>query len=57
MNNALSAIKTLIGHTNNGKLLVARVPCELREAIPGLLDAGLLRRATFMYSGDAIRLP
>ena len=51
------AIVALIALTNNGKLLIARLPRDLRDAAPALIAAGKLRSATFMYAGDAIRLP
>jgi hypothetical protein len=53
---AYSAIAEMISYTNNGKLLIARVPLGLRGWIPYLWEEGRLETATFMRSGDAIRL-
>ena len=53
---ALRAISELVGNTNNGKLLVARIPVGLRGWVPCLWEEGRLNFATFMYSGDSIRV-
>lgn len=58
MNNAaLNSIRARIGTTNNGKLMLDNIPAEHRRAVPELIDAGYLVRATFMRPGDAVRLP
>ena len=53
---AFSAIAEMVGNTNNGKLLIARVPVGLRGWIPYLWEEGRLKFATFTYSGDSIRI-
>ena len=53
---AFAAIAKLISHTNNGKLLVARIPVGLRGWVPYLWEERRLNFATFMYSGDSIRV-
>jgi len=42
--------------TNNGKLMLARLPAHLKAYVPGLLAGGYLERATFLETGDSIRL-
>ena len=53
----LTDIAKQIDLTNNGKLLVSALPDNLRKAVPLLVNRGFLRRATFMTTGDAVRLP
>ena len=54
---ALSAIRTEIAETNNGKLLLANVPRNFTWAIDALVDEKKLARTRFFHFGDAIGLP
>ena len=56
MNEIKAALTAEINMTNNGKLMIANVPQELRSSLPGLLDEGFIVKATFLSYGDAIRL-
>ncbi len=51
---ALELITREIRQTNNGKLLLANVPRDLRAAVSGLIARGKLNRAKFLEYGDAI---
>lgn len=53
----LPEIAKLIDQTNNGKLMLDNLPKHLRDAVPLLVNRGFLRRATFMTTGDSVRLP
>jgi hypothetical protein len=53
---AFLEIAKLIDTTNNGKLLVINIPFPLRDNVERLVKRGYLRRATFVNSGDAVRL-
>lgn len=52
----LSEIAQQIDLTNNGKLLITALPKHLQDAVPLLIKRGFLYRATFMTTGDAVRL-
>lgn len=54
---ALRLITADIAMTNNGKLLICRIPPHARSFVPELIDAGLLLRAGFLEASDAVRLP
>ena len=53
---AFDQIADLIRTTNNGKLMVMRIPPELRRFVPDLREDGRLIPATFMHTGDSVRL-
>jgi len=55
--NAIVAIQAAIATTNNGKLMVCRIenPAH-RFAVPALIEAGVLAKATFISTGDAVTL-
>lgn len=52
----LHTIVSLIAGTNNGKLMIDRIPQPARAAVPLLIKRGFLKRATFMEFGDAVRV-
>lgn len=54
---ALRTITADIAMTNNGKLLICRIPMPARWHVQELIDAGLLLRAGFLEASDAVRLP
>lgn len=51
----LTEIKAMIATTNNGKLMLERIPQPARAAVPKLIELGYLKRATFLYPGDAVK--
>ena len=53
---AFEAIAEMISYTNNGKLMIMRVPVGLRGWIPELFEARRLRPACFMHASDAIKI-
>jgi hypothetical protein len=53
---AFEKIADLIRTTNNGKLLLANIPQELRRFVPALKAEGLLIPACFIRTSDAVRL-
>ena len=53
---AFEQIAEMISYTNNGKLMVMRIPPELRRFVPDLREDGRLIPATFMHTGDSVRL-
>lgn len=53
---ALELIRREVQLTNNGKLLLANVPADLRGRVNGLIARGMLSRARFMEYGDSISL-
>jgi hypothetical protein len=55
--NATVAIQEAIATTNNGKLMICRIenPAH-RLAVPALIEMGVLAKATFLSTGDAVRL-
>lgn len=48
------AVLKLVASTNNGKLLLANVPMELKPVLKAMLDKKELKLATFLKSGDSI---
>ena len=56
MTAAFDQIAEMISYTNNGKLMIARIPPELRRFVPGLLEDGRLIPAMFMQASDSVRL-
>jgi hypothetical protein len=54
---ALRTIVASIAITNNGKLMLCRIPPHARSFVPELIDAGLLLRAGFLEASDAVRMP
>jgi hypothetical protein len=53
---AFGRIAELISTTNNGKLLLANIPQELRRFVPALKAEGRLIPAGFMHTSDSVRL-
>ena len=53
---AFERIAEMISYTNNGKLMIARIPPELRKFIPELRADGRLSPAMFMQASDSVRL-
>ena len=53
---ALIMIKQDIAGTNNGKLMTMRLSADLRKHVPALIEAGKLKRATFINPGDSVRV-
>jgi hypothetical protein len=53
---AFEKIADLIRTTNNGKLMIMRIPPELRRFVPDLRAEGRLIPATFMHTSDSVRL-
>ena len=49
------SIAEKIKTTNNGKLMLNNLTKEERDMVPTLTQAGMLKRATFIESGDSIR--
>ena len=49
-------IKSEIMLTNNGKLMIACLPSELKAAVPALVESGKVVYATFMVKGDSVRV-
>ena len=50
------SIAAKIKTTNNGKLMLVNLTKEERAMVPTLTQAGLLKRASFLQSGDSVRL-
>jgi hypothetical protein len=53
---AFEQIAEMISYTNNGKLMIARIPPELRHFVPELRADGRLIPAMFMQASDSVRL-
>ena len=53
---AHAAISDLIRTTNNGKLLITRIPRDLRFYLPYLHAEGRIDYITFMFGLDAVQL-
>ena len=53
---AFERIAEMISYTNNGKLMLMRIPSELRRFVPDLRADGRLVPAMFMQASDSVRL-
>ena len=42
--------------TNNRKLMLQCMTSEQRKLVPILLDAGLVKRSTFLEAGDSVEM-
>ncbi len=53
---AFERIAEMISYTNNGKLMLMRIPPELRRFVSDLRADGRLVPAMFMQASDSVRL-